>query len=141
MATWFQEQSERSRALFALACKCALSVAATSRRKAEAPVTPTARVRTHFTCLKRALFILNIVVFPPITLPRAASGVMTRLECNFFALMYAQTAFTIAPVAILDLPVMAARAELSVRGLKTPVPFAFIFAAVFFPDAIIALPM
>lgn len=28
------------------------------------------------------LFILNMVVFPPITLPRAASGVMVRLLCN-----------------------------------------------------------
>ena len=46
-----------------------------------------ASVCTHFTCLKSALFILNMVVLPPITLPSAASGVIMRLLLSFLLLM------------------------------------------------------
>merc|ERR1711896_103728 len=88
-----------------------------------------ARVCTHFTCLKSALVILNMVILPPITLPSAASGVIMRLLLSFFALMYVHTALTMAGVAIFALPVIVASAGLSVRTLKIPLPAASCLAA------------
>ena len=64
-----------------------------------------------------------------------ASGVMVRPLLSLFFLMYTQIAFVTSVRGILFLPQIAARSAESVLVAKSPMPFFFIIAAVFLPEA------